>query len=129
HSNVMNQLLHLISSSTFIYCYVLAFSNLTRAMCFGLASLFVRQFGHAVLEPPCHDKEALLLGFNTRNKSLILGAYLMIPNVHLCGGRPGPVRCWGRSWRRWAGSGSSGPSPWWGGRVVYLMWAHNVWLA
>jgi glutamate-1-semialdehyde 2,1-aminomutase len=67
HSNVMNQLLHLISSSTFMYCYVLAFSNLTRAMCFGLASLFVRQFGHAILEPPCHDKEALLLGFNTRN--------------------------------------------------------------
>src|SRR5712691_5002553 len=28
HSHAMNQLLHLISSSTFLYCYVLAFSNL-----------------------------------------------------------------------------------------------------
>jgi glutamate-1-semialdehyde 2,1-aminomutase len=37
HSHVMNQVLHLLSSSTFIYCYVLAFSNLTKAMCFGLA--------------------------------------------------------------------------------------------
>ena len=36
-----------------------------------------------VLEPPCHDKEALLLGFNTRNKTLILGAYLAIPTFHL----------------------------------------------
>src|SRR5262249_41464149 len=83
HSNVMNQLLHLISSSTFMYCYVLAFSNLTKAMCYGLASLFVRQFGHAILEPPCHDKEALLLGFNTRNKTLIVLGYLLLPILHL----------------------------------------------
>ena len=31
--------------------------------------------GHAILEPPCHDKESLLLGYNTRNRSLILGTY------------------------------------------------------
>jgi glutamate-1-semialdehyde 2,1-aminomutase len=56
HSNGVNQFFHLVSSSTFIYCYTIVFSDLTMAMCLGLAALFVRQFGHAILEPPCHDK-------------------------------------------------------------------------
>src|SRR5262249_29107655 len=43
HSNGINQFLHLLSSSTFIYCYILAFYDLTTAMCLGLAVLFVRQ--------------------------------------------------------------------------------------
>jgi glutamate-1-semialdehyde 2,1-aminomutase len=83
HSNLINQMLHLLSSSVFICCYVLAFFNLTWAMGLGLAALFVRQFGHAILEPPCHDKEAALLGFNTRNKTLIVGGYILIPIVQL----------------------------------------------
>jgi glutamate-1-semialdehyde 2,1-aminomutase len=83
HSNVINQVFHLLSSSVFIYCYFLIFSDLTQAMCLGLAALFVRQFGHAILEPPCHDKEALLLGFNTRNKTLIVAGYVLIPVMHL----------------------------------------------
>jgi glutamate-1-semialdehyde 2,1-aminomutase len=78
HSNVVNQFLHLLSSSTFIICYALVFFDLTRAVCFGLAALFIRQFGHAILEPPCHDKEQLLLGFNTRDKSFIVGGYLAV---------------------------------------------------
>jgi glutamate-1-semialdehyde 2,1-aminomutase len=83
HSNRVNQFFHLLSSSVFIYCYGIAFFNLTLAMCLGLAALFVRQFGHAVLEPPCHDKEALLLGYNTRNKTLIVLGYVMIPIVNV----------------------------------------------
>ena len=59
------------------------FWDLTTAMWAGLAALFLRQIGHAVLEPPCHDKEALLLGYNTRNKTLILGTYLLIPAVYV----------------------------------------------
>jgi glutamate-1-semialdehyde 2,1-aminomutase len=82
HSNGINQLFHLLSSTAFIYCYIAAFFDLTTAMCLGLGSLVVRQFGHAVLEPPCHDKEALLLGYNTRNKSLIVLGYLFIPLLH-----------------------------------------------
>ena len=78
HSNGVNQFFHLVSSSIFIYCYIVAFSDLTTAMCLGLAALFVRQFGHAILEPPCHDKEKLLLGFNTRNKTLIVLGYALI---------------------------------------------------
>lgn len=83
HSNLVNQVFHLLSSSVFIYCYVASFWNLTQAMFLGLAALFVRQFGHAILEPPCHDKEKALLGYNTRNKTLIVLGYLLIPIVQL----------------------------------------------
>lgn len=79
HSNRINQVLHLFSSSAFLICYVLIFFDLAMAMWIGLASLFVRQFGHAVIEPPCHDKEQLLLGFDTRSKTLIVAGYLLIP--------------------------------------------------
>jgi glutamate-1-semialdehyde 2,1-aminomutase len=85
HSHVINQFFHLVSSSVFIYCYFLLFTNLTIAVCFSLATLFVRQFGHAVIEPPCHDKEELLLGFNTRNKTLIVAGYVLIPIINMVG--------------------------------------------
>src|SRR5262249_25526843 len=83
HNNWANQYLHLVSSSVFIYCYMIAASNLTKCMFLGLASLFVRQFGHAVLEPACHDDEKLLLGFTTRAKTLIVLGYVLIPIVVL----------------------------------------------
>jgi glutamate-1-semialdehyde 2,1-aminomutase len=129
HSDLTNQLFHIISSSVFLGCYALAFWDLTTAMWAGLAALFLRQMGHAILEPPCHDKEALLLGFNTRNKSLILGAYLAIPVFHLLRAPAwtadtlGPVMATvAQQWFLW----TLGVV---GGRVLYLMWAHNVWLA
>ena len=81
HSNLINQFFHLLSSSTFILCYFLIFSNFDLAMFMGLAALFVRQVGHAILEPPCHDKEKALLGFNTRNKTIIVAGYILIPVV------------------------------------------------
>jgi hypothetical protein len=40
HSNGGNQFLHLLSSSTFIYCYILAFYDLTTAMCWGSGCAF-----------------------------------------------------------------------------------------
>ena len=83
HSNGVNQLPHIVSSSAFLACYALAFRDATVAMWAGLVALFLRQIGHAVLEPPCHDTEAALLGYNTRNKTLILGTYLLIPVVYL----------------------------------------------
>ena len=83
HSNLINQFFHLLSSSVFIFCYMFIFFDLTQAMCLGLAALFVRQFGHAILEPPCHDKEQALLGFNTRDKSLLVAGYLLLPILNL----------------------------------------------
>ena len=129
HSDLTNQLFHIISSSVFIGCYVLAFWDLTSAMWAGLAALFLRQLGHAILEPPCHDKEALLLGFNTRNKSLILGVYLAIPALHLL-----LAPAW--TGEVLAGMMAKVAQEWFfwtltvvGGRVLYLVWAHDVWLA
>jgi glutamate-1-semialdehyde 2,1-aminomutase len=125
HSNGINQFFHLMSSSVFIYCYFLAFVDLTLAMSMGLVSLFVRQFGHAILEPPCHDKEALLLGYNTRNKTLIVLGYLLIPLVHVA--QAG----------KWSTAGLASTMPaialhwfFWtllvvGARVGYLIWKHN----
>jgi glutamate-1-semialdehyde 2,1-aminomutase len=126
HSNVVNQILHLLSSSTFIFCYVLVFFDLTLAVCLGLAALFVRQFGHAVLEPPCHDKEQLLLGFNTRDKTIIVAGYGLIfaavlMRVH--------ARCWGAV----VGAGPT-LAHWWFfmtlvvvfGHVAFLAWKHNL---
>lgn len=81
HSNLINQFFHLLSSSTFILCYFLIFSNFDLAMFMGLGALFVRQIGHAILEPPCHDKEKALLGFNTRNKTIVVAGYILIPIV------------------------------------------------
>ena len=83
HSHRFNQFLHLISSSSFVVAYVWIFSDFAAAMWLGLAALFIRQMGHALVEPPCHDKEQLLLGFDTRTKSFVLAGYLLIPLAHL----------------------------------------------
>ncbi|MGE3848781.1 MAG: aminotransferase class III-fold pyridoxal phosphate-dependent enzyme [Gammaproteobacteria bacterium] len=79
HSHGLNQFLHLVSSSVFILCYWMIFSDMVTAMWLGLGSLFVRQLGHALIEPPCHDKEQLLLGFDTRSKTRVVAIYLAIP--------------------------------------------------
>jgi glutamate-1-semialdehyde 2,1-aminomutase len=83
HNDFGNQMLHLVSSSVFLYCYAILPFDLTTAVSLGLAALFVRQFGHAVLEPDAHEKEMSLLGFNTRNKTLIVIGYLLIPIAHM----------------------------------------------
>jgi len=125
HSNLINQFFHLLSSSVFIYCYGLIFFDLTQAMCLGLAALFVRQFGHAVLEPPCHDKEELLLGFTTRSKTLVVLGYLVIPLLHLVQAETMSI----------ATLGATIPAVAWQwflltlavvlGHVFYLIWTHG----
>jgi len=129
HSDTVNQIFHIISSSVFLGCYVWAFWDLTSAMWAGLAALFLRQIGHAVLEPPCHDKEATLLGYNTRNKTMILGTYLIIPVVNVV---------WSGAWtldamRPLAATIASEWFLWTAavvaGRVAYLVWAHGPRLA
>ncbi len=128
HSDLVNQAFHIVSSSVFLGAYLLAFWDLTTAMWASLAALFLRQIGHAVLEPPCHDKEALLLGFNTPSKTAILATYLVIPVAHLVarawtgetfGSMMGAVA---REWFIWTGIVV-------GGRVVYLFWTHGLRLA
>jgi glutamate-1-semialdehyde 2,1-aminomutase len=126
HSNLINQCFHIVSSSVFICCYLLAFWDLTRAMCIGLVAYFLRQFGHAILEPPCHDKEKLLLWFNTRNKTIILAGYFLIPLIHMVKARsftvaafPAMIAAIAEHWFVWTVAVILG-------RVVYLIWKHNV---
>ncbi len=126
HSNVVNQFFHLLSSSVFIYCYGLIFVDLTQAMAFGLAALCVRQFGHAILEPPCHDKEQLLLGLTTRTKTLVVAGYLLIPVLHL-------MKAGFFSVETLTSMTSTIAQQWFLltvavvlGHVLYLMWTHNV---
>jgi glutamate-1-semialdehyde 2,1-aminomutase len=83
HNDFGNQMLHLLSSSVFLYCYAILPFDLTTAVSLGLAALFARQFGHAVLEPDAHEKEVSLLGFNTRNKTLIVMGYVLTPIAHM----------------------------------------------
>ncbi len=133
HSNIVNQLFHIVSSSAFLVCYGLAFWDLTTAMWAGLAALFLRQIGHAVLEPPCHDKEATLLGYNTRNKTLILGTYLLVPVAHLVVHLIGAGSWTAEALRPLAASVALEWFAWTvlvvAGRVAYLTWAHGARLA
>jgi glutamate-1-semialdehyde 2,1-aminomutase len=125
HSDTVNQLFHIVSSSVFLGCYVLAFWDLTAAMWAGLAALFLRQTGHAILEPACHDKEATLLGYNTRNKTLILGTYLVIPIVNVVWSGAFTIEALrplaatvAYEWFAWTAAVVAG-------RVAYLVWAHG----
>jgi glutamate-1-semialdehyde 2,1-aminomutase len=86
HHDLVNQALHLLSSSAFVFAYVMLFADLTLAMWVGLPALFLRQIGHAVFEPPAHERERALLGFTTRSKTLIVLGYLSIPLLHLAHG-------------------------------------------
>jgi len=129
HSDTVNQIFHIISSSVFLGCYTLAFWDLTTAMWAGLAALFLRQIGHAILEPPCHDKEATLLGYNTRNKTMILGTYLLIPIVDIVWAGAFTVEALrplagtvAYHWFLWTAAVVAG-------RVLYLLWAHGPRLA
>jgi glutamate-1-semialdehyde 2,1-aminomutase len=129
HSDPTNQLFHLISSSVFLGCYALAFFELTVAMWAGTAALMLRQGGHALLEPPCHDKEQTLLGYDTRTKSMILGSYLVVPAIHFI-----TMEAWTRP--ALAEAASAIALQWFlvtmsviAGRVLYLSWKHGVRLA
>ena len=129
HSDAVNQIFHIVSSSVFLVCYVAAFWDLTSAMWASLGALFLRQVGHAILEPPCHDKELTLLGYTTRNKTIILGTYLLIPVVYAVRAMTVGPEAWSTymgdvafSWFLWTLGVVLG-------RVAYLVWAHGPYLA
>ena len=69
------------------------------------------------------DKEALLLGYNTRNKSLIVLGCLAIPVVQLL--RVESLGGCHLPWRRSRFIGSSGRWPSCSD-VVYLAWKHDL---
>ena len=83
HSNDVNQFLHFLSSSLFIYCYLIMYSQLYKAVDYAILSMTLRQSGHIIFEPPSHDKQKLQLGFNTRSKMFVLCLYGMTPLTYL----------------------------------------------
>ena len=83
HSNLINQFLHLISSLIFLYCYAIFFQSYRQAVYLGLASLILRQSGHYIFEPPCHEKEQAMLGFDTISKVKICIVYFVLPTLFL----------------------------------------------
>lgn len=83
HSNDVNQFLHFLSSSLFIYCYVIMTSELYKAVNYAILSMVLRQSGHIIFEPPSHDKQKLQLGFNTRAKMFVLGLYGLTPLTYI----------------------------------------------
>ena len=82
HSNDVNQFLHLLSSSLFIYSYLIMYNQLYTAVNSSMLSMILRQSGHIIFEPPSHDKQKLQLGFNTRSKIFVLMLYLMTPLIY-----------------------------------------------
>jgi glutamate-1-semialdehyde 2,1-aminomutase len=113
----------------FIFCYAILPIDLTMAMLLGVTALLVRQFGHAVLEPACHDEEALLLGYTTPNKTMILVTYLAIPvalvalsGVWTLRGIVAQADGIALQWFRWTMAVVLG-------RVVYLIWKHDFQIA
>lgn len=83
HSNLINQYMHLWSSSIFLYCYAIFFQDYRFAIYVGLASLVLRQSGHYIFEPPCHEKEQEMLGFDTAKKVKIVLLYFTLPTIML----------------------------------------------
>ena len=125
HNDAANQYLHLLSSTAFIVSYMLTFSDVTAAMWIGVPALLFRQFGHAVLEPACHEAEKLLLGYDTRTKTMILFSYLAVPVADVIAN--GAV-----TWSKFLGVAPLIALQWFwftmtvvGGRVVYLTWRHD----
>jgi len=129
HSNPANQLLHIGSSSVFLVGYAVVFWDLTAAMWAGAIALLARQLGHAVLEPPCHDKESVLLGYTTRAKTSILAVYALIPVFHFTRASAWTMEALrplaavtARHWFLWTLAVVAG-------RVAYLVWTHGGRLA
>lgn len=66
-----------------MYCYSIFFNDYRTAIYLGLFSLIIRQSGHYIFEPPCADKEAAMLGFDTISKVKICILYFVLPTVFL----------------------------------------------
>lgn len=84
HSHLINQFMHFLSSSIFIWCYYNTFGrgilegfhgDWESTVKLGLVSLAFRQSGHYIFEPPCHDEEQAMLGFDTKSKVKICLLY------------------------------------------------------
>ena len=75
HNNIMNQRLHLISSSMYMFCYFYIWVDFYTTVYISLVAFVVRQAGHYFFEPPNDEKK--LLGFTTESKCTIVSSYVV----------------------------------------------------
>jgi len=91
HHSRINQTLHLISACSFVFAYVMLFSNPVIAALVGwLVSMVTRQSGHFFFEPRGFDaingvtheyKEEVKVGYNLNRKVVLLAIWAAMPVV------------------------------------------------
>lgn len=89
HHSRINQSLHLVSATSFVFAYITAFKDPAIAGLLGwLVSMTTRQIGHLFFEPKGYDiinqatheyKEAVKVGYNLRRKIVLLAIWALSP--------------------------------------------------
>jgi hypothetical protein len=89
HHSRINQTLHLVSASSFVCAYALAFTNPAAAALVGwLVGMTSRQVGHFFFEPKDYDevnqathayKEEVKVGYNLKRKVVLMTIWAMSP--------------------------------------------------
>jgi hypothetical protein len=89
HHSRINQALHLVSASSFVCAYALAFTDPAAAALVGwLVGMTSRQVGHFFFEPKDYDvvneashdyKEEIKVGYNLRRKVVLLSIWALSP--------------------------------------------------
>src|SRR5579864_3128218 len=89
HHSRINQSLHLLSATSFVCAYALAFTNPVMAALIGwLVGMTSRQIGHFFFEPKDYDvvnqatheyKEQVKVGYNLRRKVVLLTIWALSP--------------------------------------------------
>ena len=101
HHSRINQSLHLVSAISFLYAYVLLFTDPAAAALVGwLIAMVSRQVGHFFFEPKGYDhvnqatheyKEEIKVGYNLRRKVVLLSIWAASPLLLLLD--PTLLRC------------------------------------
>lgn len=91
HHSRINQSLHLLSAMSFVYAYVLMFTNPVAAALIGwLVSMTSRQAGHFFFEPKGYDhvnqathehKEEIKVGYNLQRKVVLMAIWALSPAI------------------------------------------------
>jgi hypothetical protein len=89
HHSRINQSLHLLSATSFLCAYLVAFKDPAMAALIGwLVAMTSRQIGHLFFEPRGYDeinqatdeyKEAIKVGYNIRRKIVLLTVWALSP--------------------------------------------------
>ena len=89
HHSKVNQSLHLVSATSFLFAYVVAFSDPAMAALIGwLVAMTTRQVGHLFFEPRGYDainsatdeyKEEIKVGYNIKRKLVLLVIWAASP--------------------------------------------------